>query len=194
MKLLITTVAILILSFTVNVSAKTVSDVEIAESIPFEDKTLLARGAGIRSKFFIDLYVASLFSEEYIDSSKLSATDSYKVIHHPNINAIRLNIVSGLITSQRMLDSIEQGFELATDGKSKEIDAHIIEFISVFDSPIKKQDQFTFISEPGLGVHVLKNNKPLISINNEAFRQALLSIWLGSDPVDTDLQRDMFGY
>ena len=193
MKPLINTLAIILLSLSINVGAKSVADIDISESISFDDKTLLVQGTGVRSKFFINLYVASLFSEPEINSKRLSATKSYAVLNSQSIKAIRLNIVSGLITSTRMLDSIEQGFKLASDGDSKAIDAHITEFISVFDQPIEKQDQFTFISEPNVGVHILKNNKPLISIHNEAFRQALLSIWLGTSPVDKDLKRDMLG-
>ena len=193
MKPLINTLAIILLSLSINVGAISVADIEISESIRFDDKTLLVQGAGVRSKFFINLYVASLFSEPEINSKRLSATKSYAVLNSQSIKAIRLNIVSGLITSTRMLDSIEQGFKLATDGDSKEIDAHVTEFIAVFDQPIEKQDQFTFISEPNVGIHVLKNNKPLTSINNEAFRQALLSIWLGTSPVDKGLKRDMLG-
>ena len=116
------------------------------------------------ASFFINLYVASLFSEPDINSKRLSATKSYAVLNSQSIKAIRLNIVSALITSTRMLDSIEQGFKLATDGDSKEIYTHITEFIAIFDQPIEKNDQFTFISEPNDGVHILKNNQPLTSI------------------------------
>ncbi len=148
---------------------------------------------GIRSKFFIELYVASFFNDEKINDNELTITGSQQVMASENLSAIRLNIVSGLITSEKMLDSIEQGFELATDGDSTAIDMYITEFISVFDQPIEKLDQFTFISESGVGVHVLKNNQRLTSINNDAFRQALFSIWLGHSPVDSNLKAEMLG-
>ncbi|KGJ96841.1 chalcone isomerase family protein [Colwellia psychrerythraea] len=193
MKLLFNLVVTIIFSTVINVEAKTLGDVYISESIKFDDKILLAQGAGVRSRFFIDLYVASLFSEPDINSKRLSATDSYEVLNGQSLKAIRLNIVSGLISSEKMLVSIEEGFQLATNENSKEIDIYITEFVSVFDQPIEKKDQFTFISEPGVGVHVLKNNVRLTSINNEAFRRALLSIWLGTSPVDKSLKRDMFG-
>jgi len=193
MKLFKHIVVTLALSISINVGAKTVDDVEIYEAKSFNDKTLIEQGAGVRSKFFIDLYVASFFNEEKVNNKAVRATDSQEVLNSQNLSAIRLNIISGLITSEKMLDSIEQGFDLATDGDSQEIDVYIAEFISIFDQPIKKQDQFTFISEPGVGVHVLKNNQRLTSINNDAFRQALLSIWLGTSPVDNELKREMLG-
>lgn len=109
MKPLISIVATILLSITINVEAKTVGGAEISEFIIFDDKTLLAQGTGVRSKFFINLYVASLLSEPDINSKRLSATKSYAVLNSQNIKAIRLNIFSGLISSTRMLDSIEQG-------------------------------------------------------------------------------------
>jgi hypothetical protein len=193
MKLLISLIITIFSSIAFYVEAKVVGDVKISDSITFHDKTLKTQGAGVRSKFFIDLYVASFFSEEIINRNSLSSTDSYRVVNSQSLKAIRLNIVSDLISSEKMLDSIKTGFKLATGNDSKAIAVHITEFTSVFEQPIEKNDQFTFISEPGVGVHILKNNQRLASINNEAFRQALLSIWLGTSPIDDDLKRDMLG-
>jgi hypothetical protein len=175
------------------VEAKIVGDVKISDSITFQNKTLKSQGAGVRSKFFIDLYVASFFSEEIINSKRLSSTESYEVVNSRSLKAIRLNIVSGLISSEKMLDSIKAGFKLVTDDDNKAIAVYITEFTSVFDQPIEKKDQFTFISEPGVGVHIVKNNQRITTINNDGFRQALLSIWLGPNPIDDDLKRDMLG-
>lgn len=193
MKLLISLLTIVLMSISFNAAAKTVAGVNISDSITFNDRALLSQGSGVRSKFFIDLYVASLFREEEQSRKRLSSTLGYEAVNSQKLRAIRLNIVSGFITSTKMLDAIEEGFQLATDGDSTEIDIYITEFTSVFDQPIEKQDQFTFISEPGIGVHVLKNNQRLTSINNDAFRRALLSIWLGISPVDKGLKRDMLG-
>lgn len=181
------------MSISASVEAKKVGNVEIVQSITFNDKNLQVQGTGVRSKFFIDLYVASFFNEEKVNDKALTITDSLQIVASEKLSAIRLNIVSGLISSAKMLDSIEQGFELATDGDSTAIDMYITEFISVFEQPIEKKDQFTFIGEPGIGVHVLKNNQRLTSINNDAFRQALFSIWLGDSPVDSDLKAEMLG-
>ncbi|WP_019026849.1 chalcone isomerase family protein [Colwellia piezophila] len=191
MEPLVSLFSTIILSLSLNVAAKTVADVEISPSITFGDKTLLVQGAGVRSKFFIDLYVASFFSEDDIKSKEGIDTASQEIIKGKKISAIRLNIVSGLITSEKMLASIEQSFDVATHGDTTAIDVYIAEFTAVFEQAITKQDQFTFISEPGVGVHVLKNNQPLSSITNDAFRQALLSIWLGTNSVDDDLKSDM---
>jgi len=188
-----TTILSIFISTSAGVEAKTVADVEIAQSISFNDKTLKAQGKGVRSKFFIDLYVASLFNEEKINHQELTITNNQQRMTSAKLSAIRLNIVSSLITSEKMLNSIEQGFKLATNGDSTAIDMYITEFISVFDQPIEKQDQFTFISEPGIGVHVLKNYQHLTSIHNEVFRQALFAIWLGDSPVDSDLKTQMLG-
>jgi hypothetical protein len=192
MKQLISLIITILFSTAFYVEAKIVGDVKISDSITFKNKSLKSQGAGVRSKFFIDLYVASFFSEKIINSKRLSSTESYEVVNSRSLKAIRLNIVSDLISSEKMLDSINTGFKIATDD-NKAIAVYITEFTSIFDQPIEKKDQFTFISEPGVGVHILKNNQRITTINNDDFRQVLLSIWLGPNPIDDDLKRDMLG-
>lgn len=194
LKVIMSTVLLnIVITTNASVKAKTAGAITISEFEAFNDKTLVAQGAGVRSQFFIDLYVASFFIEENISSKEAKSTDSLQVLNSKSLSAIRLNIVSSLISSDKMLDSIKQGFEQATDGNSKGISLHIAKFISIFNQPIEKKDQFTFISEPDAGVHVLKNNQRLITINSDAFRPALFSIWLGDNPVDIGLKAEMPG-
>jgi len=49
------------------------------------------------------------------------------------------------------------------------------------------------VSTHGKGLATYKNNEKLSTINNDAFRQAVLSIWLGDEPADDDLKDDMLG-
>lgn len=73
--------------------AKEVSGVQVADTVTLDSQALQLTGAGVRSKFFMDLYVGSLYLP-----AALSSTAA--VIDAP-IAAIRLNITSGMITSEK---------------------------------------------------------------------------------------------
>jgi hypothetical protein len=182
MNKLATLASAMLLSFSVN-AAQEVSGVSVPDNVSLEGTSLHYQGAGVRSKFFIDLYVGSLFTQKA----------DKNVIKSQDVSAIRLNIISGLITSEKMISAINDGFDGATAGNTAPISAEIAEFIGVFSEEIVKGDQFTLVSTPGKGLATYKNNEKLSTINNDAFRQAVLSIWLGDEPADDDLKDDMLG-
>lgn len=161
-----------------------VAGVDLPDSITPQDTVLKFNGAGVRSKFFVDLYVGSLFSAGDV-------SDGNSVLNSDQPAAIRLNVTSGMITSEKMTDALNEGFDKATNGDTSAIDANIKAFISVFSEEIKEGDQFTFLSVPGQGITSFKNGKQLSVTGDDTFRKAVLGIWLGKNPTDEDLKEDM---
>ncbi|USD36850.1 MULTISPECIES: chalcone isomerase family protein [Ferrimonas] len=168
------------------VAATDIAGVKVNDQIQLQGKPLTLSGAGIRSKFFMDLYVGSLYSAA-------TGVDADSVIHGEHASAIRLNIVSGLITSDKMIDTIEEGFENAAGDDFDALKPQIDRFIAVFNDKIVEGDQFTLLSLPGVGVEAYKNGQLLTLVEGERFRQALLGIWLGNKPADKDLKQEMLG-
>jgi len=167
------------------VSAKEVSGVDVAEHILIESTQLQLNGAGVRSKFFIDLYVGSLYLP--------STTDNITTILDAPTAAVRLNITSGMITSDKMRDAINDGFDDATDGNTAEIQTEIDAFMALFSDEIKEGDQFTLATDKALGVTAYKNGEAQATIEGETFRLALLKIWLGDSPAQGSLKKAMLG-
>jgi len=168
MKLLSTLTLTTALLFPLLTHAKEVSGVQVADSITLDAQTLQLNGAGVRSKFFMDLYVGSL----YVPTPSNTTAE---VINAP-VAAIRLNITSGMITSEKMRDAIIEGFEYATADNTTDI-----------------QDQFTLVANKSRGVTAYKNGQEQATIEGEMFRQALLKIWLGEKPAQTSLKEAMLG-
>jgi len=168
-----------------SVSAKEISGVDVAEQIAIESTQLQLNGAGVRSKFFIDLYVGSLYLP--------STTNDITTILDAPTSAVRLNITSGMITSDKMRDAINDGFKDATDGNTAEIKTEIDAFMALFSDEIKEGDQFTLATDKALGVTAYKNGEAQATIGGEAFRQALLKIWLGDSPAQSSLKKAMLG-
>lgn len=165
--------------------------VEIA-GIKFPDKmivgerALILNGAGIRDKFFMDLYVGGLYlKQRSIDFQKIIASD--------DTMAIKLHIVSSLITSEKMKNAVIEGFEKSTADKVAPIQKEIDRFIAVFKQEIKENDIYDMTFVPGKGVEIYKNNKLYDTIAGLNFKKALFGIWLCGDPAQKSLKNDMLG-
>ncbi|MGL5408763.1 MAG: chalcone isomerase family protein [Shewanella sp.] len=165
--------------------AKEVSGIQVADTLTLENQALVLNGAGVRSKFFMDLYVGSLYVP---NAAKSTAT----VIEAP-IAAIRLNITSNMITADKMRAAITEGFEYATADNTADIQPQIDAFMALFKDEIKQGDQFTFVTQKNTGVSTYKNDQKQATIEGEMFRQALLKIWLGDKPAQQSLKEAMLG-
>ncbi|PKG79597.1 chalcone isomerase [Shewanella sp. Actino-trap-3] len=161
-----------------------IGDVTLPDTLTVQEQHLQLNGAGIRSKFFMDLYVGSLFTLTLTDNAQMVINGQTPVV-------IQLNITSDMITSEKMTDAMNDGFQLATHGDTSAIDSGISAFIATFAEPIKTGDKFTLVSIVGQGVISYKNDKQLSVTKGEDFRKALLAIWLGEDPTDDDLKEAM---
>ena len=162
-----------------------VADVQVPTAITIANKTLQLNGAGIRSKFFIDLYVGSLYLPE--------KSQNIDVILNAQQLALRLNITSSMISAQKMTDGINEGFKDATNGDTSKIAPQIQTFLALFETGIKEGDQFTFVFSKGSDVTTYKNNKKQGTIKGEDFSVALLNIWLGKAPAQQSLKDKMLG-
>ena len=182
---LTSTVLALFLSFTVQ--AKEVGGVQLQPSITENGTILNLNGAGIRSKFFIDVYVGSLYTPR-------PESDAKSILDGKETAAVQLNIISGLISSDKMVETVEEGFKEATDGDVAPLRKRIDEFLNVFTrTEIKKGEVFTLVGEPGTGVITYRNGEKVAEVKGDDFRKALFAIWLGDKPADKKLKSKMLG-
>ncbi|MFQ5335849.1 MAG: chalcone isomerase family protein [Flavobacteriales bacterium] len=164
-----------------------IGDVTLPNTLKVDNTTLLLNGGGIREKFWMDMYVGGLYLKEKSgNAAAITKADSPM--------AIRLHIVSGLISSSRMTDAVEEGFEKSTGGKTEPLRKRIDAFKAVFDKePISVNDVYDIAYLPGTGVKIFKNKKEQALIKGLDFKQALWGIWLCDDPADEDLKEGMLG-
>jgi hypothetical protein len=105
---------------------------------------------------------------------------------------IHLEIVSGLISSEKMIEAVNDGFQKSTEGKTDALKDEIESFIAAFNEPIKEKDNFTFSYASNV-VGISKNGNYLTSIQGIIFKKALFGIWLGEEPADENLKNGMLG-
>ncbi|MBL4670198.1 MAG: chalcone isomerase family protein [Flavobacteriales bacterium] len=165
----------------------TISDVTMPKNVTLEGTKLSLNGAGLREKLWIDLYVAGLYV-------KTKTSDANTIINANEPASIKLEIVSSLISSKKMIDAVNEGFKKATNKNTASIKSYIEDFITAFKEEIKVGDVYDINYSPKKGVSVLKNNKLVKAVGgNLTFKKALFGIWLGKDPADDDLKDGMLG-
>ena len=184
MRKIITLFIILVISVSILPAAPEISGVQIKDSLMYDGYDYKLKGAGIRKKLVLKLYVGSLYTNR-------EAMSEEKILKGPVASVIRLDIISKLITSKLMKETIQEGFEKALGGDASALQDRIDKFIAVFSDEITKGDQFTFVSLPGVGVTAYKGSEKLTVILDDEFREVLFSIWLGDDPADKKLKKKM---
>lgn len=169
------------------VSAQTeVGGVNLPNSETYQGQKLQLNGAGVREKLWIDLYAGGLYLAK-------KSSDATEIVTSNEPMSIKLHIVSKLISSEKMIDAVNEGFENSTGGDTKALASEIKKFKSFFMEEIKKNDVFDIVYIPDTGVSVYKNDKELGTIEGINFKKALFGIWLSNRPADDDLKDAMLG-
>ena len=175
-----------IFTMTTLAHAKEIAGINIPDILESGQTKLVLNGAGVRTKFFMDLYVGGLYLEQ-------ASQNPARIIEADERMAIRLHIVSSMITSEKMEKATRAGFIKATSGNVAPIESQIERFISVFREKIDEDDIYDLIYVPGKGTEVYKNDEYKSLTEGLAFKQALFGIWLSDKPVQKRLKKDMLG-
>jgi len=175
--------AFLFLSF--SASAVELGGITMPDKLRAGEQSLSLNGAGVRSKFVFDLYVAGLYLT-------VGSSDAQAIINSNDAMGLRLHIISSKITSKKMTKATRKGFKKATGGKIGAISSEIEQFLEAFSAEIVEGDVFEFVSTAG-GVSVSKNGSKQATISSQEFKQALFGIWLSDHPVKENLKKKLLG-
>ncbi len=178
--------ALLFIGLSVSLYAqnRTVAGETFASQLDVKGTKLIFNGAGLREKYKIDLYVAALYLPK-------QTSDANKVINGNEIQAINIKIVSNRVTREKFNETVKEGFEKVTEGKASS--AQISKFQGFFSAPIQKGDDIQIIYKPGKGTAVIINGSYKGLVEGLEFKKALFSIWMGSNPADSGLKKEMLG-
>lgn len=166
--------------------SRTVEGVMIPESIQVEQQTLNLNGAGVRSKYFVDVYVAALYlPAPSQDASAIAAADAPQSIH--------LHIISSLITRERLIESIEEGIQRSAGKDFPRYKPMLDELWNALTFEVKKGDVFEFTYVPGQGTRYYRNGELLQTRPEFDFKQVLFGIWLSNNPVQASLKKELLG-
>ena len=170
------------------VQAVEIAGVNVAEEVVVDDSTsLVLNGAGIRSKFFFDIYIAQLYLEKPEKESSL-------IIENEGSKRIVMHFLYDGVGQDKIVDGWNDGFAANLDEESKaELQPRIDSFNTMFTDEMKSGDVIVFDYLPGEGTRVTIKDTVKGVIPGKDFNDALLSIWLGEKPVTSGLKNDLLG-
>jgi hypothetical protein len=194
-KRLLISLPLIVALFALSADASRVAGVDVPETLDVDfpeisesaEVLLVLNGAGIRTRVFLDVYVGGLYL-------KRKSADAAAIMDADEPMAIKLWIVTRLITNDRMQKSVEEGFQKSTRGNTAPIREKIDALIGVYAEEIDDGDIFELVYLPGQGLIVHKNGTYTATIEcGLSFKRALFGIWLSDRPVQTSLKRGMLG-
>lgn len=181
-------ILVILLCLSLNAEAIEVGGVVLNDTVHLGRSNLVLNGAGVRSKFIFELYVAAL----YLGSKKYSATD---VLADPGEKRIYLQILSK-INAQDLIYTLNKAIDKnSSDAELAAITPERREFDNVFQKLgyVNKGDYIQMDYLPETGTLVTVNGALRATIKGAAFYNALLKIWLGEKPGDETLKLQLLG-
>lgn len=181
-------VAVIVFSILSGVSAApqaaTVEGVTFSREVRAGDSTLALRGCGLlRYMLFIKAYVAAFYLPESIRSED-ALGDVPKHLEIEYFHGITAQDFAKATSS-----SISRNVSLMTFQRLK---PKIDEFNALYRD-VKPGDRYALTYIPGRGTTLSWNGQPLGTVAGEDFAVGLFDIWLGPNPLDSDLKRLLLG-
>lgn len=172
----------------VSANGKEIAGVMVQETLKAADGTVLQlNGAGIRSKFFMDIYIAELYLE--YPSNKVS-----EVLDTSGRKRIVMHFLYKEVGKDKLIAGWNEGFVGNSQPEEvSKLQERIDQFNSMFVD-VKKGDEIVldFIPSRGTVVIIAKQEKGVIP--GADFNGALLKIWLGEKPVTKGLKAKLLSY
>ena len=188
-KILLALTFLLSLQFS-TVSAQTqleVNGVTVPRKIEVQNKTMQLNGAGGRSKMWLEVYVQALYLTQLSQDPKF-------IIDSDTEMAIRIEITSSMVSSNKLSKAMNVGFEKSAGSNLEELRPRIEQFKALLSDDIKEKDVFVLAYNPfDQTINVIKNEIVKGKVPGFDFKKALFGIWLSDKPVDETLKKNLLG-
>lgn len=169
-----TLIVLTLICLATSIFAVDVAGVNMPATLKYGCSDLVLNGTGVRKKIGMNIYAQALYLTE-------KSTNGAEIIASDKPMAIRLAIVSSIITSKMFIDSTTEAYTEATNGNTAPIQAEINAFMSAFSDGIKKGDYYDIVYNPCTGLEVYKNGaaKASVCVKGKAIKEATFAIWVG---------------
>jgi len=163
------------------------SAADMPKALSAGGQQLVLNGVGTRTKFVISVYRAGLYLQK-------KSGDAKQIVAANAPMAIRMKVLSGFASADKMKKALITGFNNSTGGNTAPIQPQIDQLLkAAFTEKVNKGDVFDLVYTPGGGTQVLKNKKQTTVVRGLPIKQALFGIWLSGKPAQTSLKEEMLG-
>ena len=177
-----------LLIYSLPASAIEIEGVKIPETDTSADSktTLVLNGAGLREKFFVDVYVGSLYLQAKTpDASAILSDDGPASVH--------MHIIYSEISKKKITDGWIDGLDAnLSESELQSFQPRVDAFNKLF-TVLKEGDVIRIDYSPAKGTEVRINDEWRGAVEGNDFFRALLKIWIGSNPISKSLKQDMLG-
>ncbi len=175
--------------FSVSAHAMDINGIRIQDTLRShaEQPELTLNGASIRKAYlFVDVYIGSLYLEQkYNDADAIFNDDGYK-----RMSFYMLRNVRGKRIATALKDAMQVNLT------REEIDGFKKEFsllIKYMDRTMKEGEEGIVEYTPGKGSKFITGNEVKGVIPGKAFFNAILSSWIGKQPVSNVMKQELLG-
>jgi len=155
-------------------------------SMPNSGPTLVLNGAGIREKFFMDIYIGALYLESRQSVAKTILNDTGAV-------SILMHFLHSEVSKDKITSGWTEGLEKNTPPATMQaLEPRLVIFNKLFRT-VRKGDVIRIDYLPDNGTQVRINGEWRGTVEGNDFFRAILSIWLGDKPVTKSLRNGMLG-
>ena len=150
------------------------------------ESRLVLNGLGIRYKFFFKVYVAALYLPE-ADSNSLN------ILQKLPANRMMMHITYSEVPYEKLVSGWVDGFKSNTSsGDYSILESRLKQFNEMFSS-LYEGDVVLLDYLPGEGTRVTIKGVEKGMIKGADFNRALLSVWLGENPITEELKSKLLG-
>lgn len=167
-------------------AAKDIAGLPIPDNINVQNTPLVLNGAGVRSKFFVKVYIGAL----YLPSRQ---TSTAAILAAAGPKSVRLHFLHSEVSADKLVAAWNDGFT-ANQGENEQaaLKDRIERFNALFPS-VRRGDiiRLDMLANGSTEVWVSDNKRGVIEGGD--FQQALLKIWLGDKPAQASLKQELLG-
>ncbi|MEW5737265.1 MAG: chalcone isomerase family protein [Thermodesulfobacteriota bacterium] len=166
--------------------ARKLGDITMPDTLSGEGLNLVLNGAGFRTKYFFNIYGCGLYLQK-------QDKDAKKIIEADEPMGVRMHFVFRKVSGKEMSDMLDKGFTKATKGNTAPIREQIEHLLALLPATLYRGDIVDLFYVPGRGIVCYINGKYAGEDPGLNFKQAVFAIWLGDEPVNETLKKEMLG-
>ncbi len=169
-------------------SAVTIEGVEIPDTYTRPDggAALVLNGAGIRKKFFVNVYIGALYLPQ-------ATADSSSILNDTGPASVLMHFLHSEVSKDKITAGWNDGLQANLEPAELQALAGDLEKFNALFRSVREGETIRIDYLPGTGTQVRINEALQGSVAGNAFYRALLKVWLGAKPVSKALKQAMLG-
>lgn len=174
----------LVLLLVAPVAAIEVAGVPIDPTVTANNQQLKLNGSGIRKKFFVKVYIGSLYAARKLSSGSEALKD-------PGAKLIRMNFLHSKVDKEKIIEAFSEG--LANNSPDLAGSSEAKRFLALFTADFVRGDVVDLLLGADGSVAAKHNGRLLGTITSPRLASGVLAIYLGDKPADDGLKKGMLG-